>query len=1245
MLLTGTRLQSWAAAELVSISTGNEISSSSDSFNGSVDASGRYVVFDSSSPELVPPDFFSFQDVFLRDRQLGVTTRISMSSDSDGPDGSSYAPVISADGRWIVFVSDATNLVGNDTNGQSDVFLCDRLSGKITRVSVGAGGVQSNGFSNQCVVSANGRFVAFVSAGNNLVSEDNNNSPDVFVRDIQAGTTKRVNVSTSGTEMAAGNSASLPQLSYDGRWVVFASDAANLVNGHTGSTTDIFLHDRVEHSTILVSKTQAGVQGNGHSTKPSISGDGSNIAFESNAPNLVGGGGLGHVIIVDRISGTVRKPRSAASYSYSPSLNADGSRIALVANLGASDELEVIQRSFNDLNNQSYQPTRTAGGAYTGAAFSPSLSGDGRLVVFSSAGNNIDPRDNNGEIDVFARPLADTVGFTKAVYHGDEGSSVTVVVQRDGLVAGAISVSYTIGLGGDTAARIEDYTTGSTGGTWNWAAGDFSTRSLTFPLPNDTEPDGTKVFTISLNNASPDVILGTDAAVVAIRDNDSDPIENHIGHGLMISKIVSRGTNWDTGVFRALITITNPSSLPSFPGEVDFQFNGFSIGTQAFNGIPAGGSVTLDMVTNVGGGPDGKVFAILNEFTDDGTIAQDSALAAGFIDNGTAPPTGGTAPPNLGTTAPGVTPVTLKTVAVNGVATVNEGTSAAYTVTAKLSDGTTIPNVSPVWKASLFSVSQSGLFSAGDVAADKAVKISATVTKNGVTVTGSKSVTVKNVPAVPIINSSLVQLGTTGKPFSYRITARHEPTSFTATNLPTGLEVNTATGVISGVPAASGNSNVQIQATNAQGTDTEFLQIQIFDPSPITINIIGSGVVGPVTNGQVLDVGRFYKISAKPDPGFLFAGWSNGFTSVAATITFQMAANLTLNATFVANPFLTRNGTYAGILEGTPGGHEGSGIVIASINKTGVCSGKVTLGAKAYSFKLTLAPDGVFRSVSIPRKNLPPIELVVALDTGGATPLLAGGLSIGDELHADIDAARAMSDVSSIAGYYTAVMPTEEVPHAGGEIPDGSGFGAFTVKKNGRTSFVGRMGDGTPVTHAGFITDGFGWSLYAPLYSKGGSVSGGIFFSDNPISDATAILRWFKPVRPKDAVYPNGWPAGLPVEFYAASYSQPPVIPGLDAPDSDGNAVAYAVGGGLVTQFTQRMNLADNGGVSLLQPIFPRFSLRLTSRTGLFSGTFSDPVTGKLLKFSGAVQQKDEAGYGFFTGLGQKTGYLILSGD
>ena len=252
----------------------------------SISPDGRYVVFNSYADNLVPGDVNQSFDVFLHDRQTGITEILSVDpSGAPGDFGGGGSTWISADGRYVSFGSNSTNLVSGDTNGKADVFVRDRTAGTTERVSVDSSGMEGNDHSLPGSISADGRFVAFGSVASNLVAGDSNAKEDSFVHDRQTGTTTRISVDSSGTE---GNGDTLfASISADGMRVAFESDANNLVLHDTNASTDIFVHDLGSGTTERVSVRSSGVQANDRSVGPQISADGRSVVFLSNATNLV----------------------------------------------------------------------------------------------------------------------------------------------------------------------------------------------------------------------------------------------------------------------------------------------------------------------------------------------------------------------------------------------------------------------------------------------------------------------------------------------------------------------------------------------------------------------------------------------------------------------------------------------------------------------------------------------------------------------------------------------------------------------------------------------------------------------------------------------------------------------------------------------------------------------------------------------------------------------------------------------
>jgi hypothetical protein len=279
-------LRDRSAATTEVVSTGPWGDGDGVSDHGTITTNASLVAFSSDSDNLVPGDSNQSADVFLRDRVAGTTTRISVDAAGNQGNGSCMQPRITPDGRFVVFWSAASNLVAGDTNGVLDVFVCDVQAGTLERVSVDSSGAEGDGFSEWGSISADGRLVAFSSVATNLVGGDANGVSDVFVHDRSTGATERVSVDSAGGE--ADGISFMPSIS-DGGLVAFQSFATNLVSGDTNGHGDIFVHDPASGTTVRVSVDSNGTQANWGSQRPRISADGAVVTFRSDANNLVSG--------------------------------------------------------------------------------------------------------------------------------------------------------------------------------------------------------------------------------------------------------------------------------------------------------------------------------------------------------------------------------------------------------------------------------------------------------------------------------------------------------------------------------------------------------------------------------------------------------------------------------------------------------------------------------------------------------------------------------------------------------------------------------------------------------------------------------------------------------------------------------------------------------------------------------------------------------------------------------------------
>jgi Tol biopolymer transport system component len=278
--------------ERISVSSAG-VQGNGGSFVGGLSADGRFVAFVSEATNLAAGDNNGEQDIYVRDRVAGTTSRVSVATDGTQANSFSFSPAVSAYGRFVAYQSNASNLVPGDTNAAAcpetctDVFVRDRQARTTERASLGPGGAEADGSSERPAISRDGRFVAFTSGAPNLVTGDTNFGPEIFVRDRELGLTERVSVGTGGVE-ANGQSFGAA-ISLGGRFVAFTSQATNLVRGDTNGVNDAFLRDRLASTTRRVSVSSTGVQGNGISAASAVASDGRFVAFGSLATNLVPG--------------------------------------------------------------------------------------------------------------------------------------------------------------------------------------------------------------------------------------------------------------------------------------------------------------------------------------------------------------------------------------------------------------------------------------------------------------------------------------------------------------------------------------------------------------------------------------------------------------------------------------------------------------------------------------------------------------------------------------------------------------------------------------------------------------------------------------------------------------------------------------------------------------------------------------------------------------------------------------------
>ncbi len=371
----------------------------------SVADAGNLVVFTSGAFNLVPGDFddgFAFSYSILRNRSANSTDWVVEPAVRTRP---IYVPALSRDGLFVAFVTGQTNLVPGDTS-LPDVFRKNLSNSVIERVNQPSGGGNSNGTVEALSLSGNGRFVAFDSSADDLVPGDSNGFFDVFVRDMNGSTIERISVTSNGEPTLDGNS-KFPAITADGRFVAFVS-AASQLGPPTNTLGNVFVRDRIAGTTSRVTIGVGGAEPNGSSgfvgSRPSISDDGRWVLFGSEASNLVVGdtNGRSDIFLADRQDGSISRVSTdlnGGQLSLAPSgatMSADGSRIVYGIRLTASDPLVLFDRPSGIrvmLNGD-------AEGQAHGRALQPSISANGNFVVIRGT-DEILPAPGNGIDDVF----------------------------------------------------------------------------------------------------------------------------------------------------------------------------------------------------------------------------------------------------------------------------------------------------------------------------------------------------------------------------------------------------------------------------------------------------------------------------------------------------------------------------------------------------------------------------------------------------------------------------------------------------------------------------------------------------------------------------------------------------------------------------------------------------------------------------------------------------------------------------
>ena len=394
----------------------------------------------------------------------------------------------------------------------------------------------------------------------------------------------------------------------------------------------------------------------------------------------------------------------------------------------------------------------------------------------------------------------------------------------------------------------------------------------------------------------------------------------------------------------------------------------------------------------------------------------------------------------------------------------------------------------------------------------------------------------------------------------------------------------------------------------------------VVSPLTITVSPNGSGTVSPNLNG-LQNVGANLTVTAKPGPGQVFSNWvgPDGVLATTTTLTFTMQSNLVLQANFVPNPFTPIVGDYQGLFFNTDTPeHASSGFMNLTLSSSGSYSAKVIVAGQSFSISGQFSAGGI-ASNNIVRKGLPAVSVQMQLDLSGGG--ISGQLSDGDwvaQLTADIVV------TSATAARYTMIIPGADVPVA---QPGGDGYATVVVSSTGGISLSGALTDGSKITQKAILLSNGQWAFYVPLYSGKGSIFGWLTFSNQPDSDFSGTVDWFKPTGASGKLYPNGF---TNITAVAGSlYQFTNGVPVLNFTNNS-NGWFQFLNGNLAPGFINQVSLgADN---KITNDGTNKLTATITSSSGLFKVTAVNPATGKSITGNGVVFPKGNFGGGFFLG-------------
>lgn len=436
------------------------------------------------------------------------------------------------------------------------------------------------------------------------------------------------------------------------------------------------------------------------------------------------------------------------------------------------------------------------------------------------------------------------------------------------------------------------------------------------------------------------------------------------------------------------------------------------------------------------------------------------------------------------------------------------------------------------------------------------------------------------------------------------------------------------------VNGATGTAAITIFVSDGTLTTNTTFRLTVLTPTAaLTLLKEGNGTISPVLDPEDLVPGHVYTVTAVPDDGEEFAGWTGGICSSSPKLTFTLTSNLVLKAKFVHGKSASATAstgkagtTYNGLF------YEDEAVRLASagsftlrLTPNGKYSGRVQLGMRRYPFSGWLDSQATGATNTISRHDGPALTLAFQI-SGDQADQISGRLTDGTWT-ASLSGDRAGLG-SAYAGNYTLVVPGYDDSST---LPAGDSFGTLKVDTKGQVKFVGTLADGTKVSQSASLSKGGYWPLYAPLYSGNGSLMSWLAFDCKTNSDLSGTLTWIKQAGSKSKYYLGGFTCQC--DAYGSAYQRSAPI--LNLP----TATLSFCGGGLTSEITN--SIAVGSGNKVVTP-GKELKLSFSANTGTFKGTFLNPAGGKAQPFSGVVFQKLNVAHGVLFGAGDQTGDVCL---